>query len=152
MSDPRVLDMELVHPGLASFYTEAAPNHAGDSGFDLYFPEDVEIPAGALGFAVDLGVRCAPHFDSGYFLYCRSSISKTPIRLANAVGIIDNGYRGTIQVRVDNRGTEAYTVKKGERLFQLCMPSLKRFVVRVVDSVAVDTDRGAGGFGSTGSA
>ncbi len=149
----RVLDMEIVNPALQEYYSgEKPPNYAGHSGFDLYFPEDVEIPGGALGFAIDLGVRCAPQFDGGYFLYCRSSISKTPIRLANAVGIIDNGYRGTIQVRVDNRSPEPYTVRTGERLFQLCMPSLGRFVVQVVERVDMDTDRGAGGFGSTGAA
>jgi len=52
---------------------------------------------------------------------------------------------------VDNRSTEPYTVRKGERMFQLCMPSLGRFVVQVVERVDMNTDRGAGGFGSTGS-
>jgi dUTPase len=51
--------------------------------------------------------------------------------------------------KVDNRGTEPYTVRRGERLFQICHPSLLPLTVQLVESVDMDTERGAGGFGST---
>jgi dUTP pyrophosphatase len=135
---------------LDGFYKTAARNYATDSGFDLCCPEDCVVPAGGTVF-VDLGVRCqmeggATH---GYYLYPRSSLSKTPLRLANSVGIIDAGYRGTLKAAVDNRSGEDYTIKKGDRLFQICMPSLEPFgiVFGVVDRA---TERGEGGMGSTG--
>ena len=55
-----------------------------------------------------------------YYLYPRSSISKTPLRLCNSVGIIDAGYRGNIMAFVDNID-EDYDL--GTRLFQLCDPN-----------------------------
>ena len=69
--------------------------------------------------------------------------------MANSVGIIDHGYRGNIMAKVLNTSNEPYQVKKGERLFQLCMPTLVPFGVRFVDQLDV-TERGEGGFGSTG--
>jgi dUTP pyrophosphatase len=121
-----------------------------DSGFDLYMPADVTIDAGKT-VLVDLGVRCEPAFKGGYYLFPRSSIGKTPLRLANSVGIIDNGYRGTLKVMVHNTGCEAFTMKKGERYFQLCHPSLLPMSVGVVDKIDMNTVRGEGGFGSTNS-
>jgi dUTP pyrophosphatase len=152
------LRVEIESSGAAAFYAAAVRNYATDSGFDLYCPEDLVVPAGGTVF-VDLGIRCqleggplavasaiATH---GYYLYPRSSLSKTPLRLANSVGIIDAGYRGTLKAAVDNRSNEDYTIKKGDRLFQICMPSLEPFAVRFA---AVDraTERGEGGMGSTG--
>lgn len=142
------MNIELVDNSLQEFYS-TVKNHITDSGYDLFFPEDITIPAKALGFAIDLKVRCEPIFFGGYYLYPRSSISKTPLRLANSVGIIDNGYRGTLQVRVDNHSTDDFTVKRGERLFQICHPSLAPFEVKIMDKINLHTSRGAGGFGST---
>ena len=101
---------------------------------------------------------------SGYYMYPRSSISKTPLRLANSVGIIDSGYRGELMAKVDNINgcscdcscdNEAgdsvdYVVGQHSRLFQVCAPDLSPFAsVEIVESLD-DTSRGAGGFGSTG--
>ncbi len=136
---------------LSTYYATGTRNHLTDSGFDLYCPEDLVVPPGATVF-VDLGVRCqvegATH---GYYLYPRSSLSKTPLRLANSVGIIDAGYRGTLKAAVDNRSGEAYGIKKGDRLFQICMPSLEPFGVRFAATDRA-TERGEGGFGSTSQA
>ena len=97
---------------------------------------------------------------SGYYMYPRSSISKTPLRLANSVGIIDSGYRGDLMAKVDNINgfscdsdsgdSVDYVVSQHSRLFQVCAPDLSPFAsVEIVDSLD-DTTRGAGGFGSTG--
>ena len=135
-----------------------------DAGVDLYFPKDVTIPAGET-VKIDMEIQCAafdlngirPEFvmhapnlrPLSFFLYPRSSIVKTPLRLANSAGIIDSGYRGNIMAVVDNIKDYDYTVKKGQRLFQLCAPNLQEICVRVVETLG-DTPRGKGGFGSTG--
>ena len=102
---------------------------------------------------IDLGIKCEAFDDDGnplsYYLRARSSISKTPMRLANAVGVIDSGYRGNIKAALDNIRDEDYTIKKGSRLVQICSPTLSPITVCIVDKVS-ETDRGEGGFGSTG--
>jgi dUTP pyrophosphatase len=84
---------------------------------------------------------------SAFYLYPRSSISSTPLRLANSVGIIDSGYRGEIKACFDSMDT--YSVKKNQRLVQLCTPTLEPMYVLVVNALT-ETARGQGGFGSTG--
>jgi dUTP pyrophosphatase len=142
-----VLHATLTDAKARELYGERA-NYGSDSGFDLYVPTDITVQPGETA-TIDHAIVCEPQFPGGYYLYPRSSISKTPLRLANSVGIIDSGYRGSIMAKVDNRGTEPYTVKRGERLFQLCHPSLLPLTVRLVDAVNTATERGAGGFGST---
>ena len=147
------ITIELENPSqTAEFYAAvkqtATPGYYRDSGYDLFMPADIVVPKRALGFMIDLGVRCEYNRSSGYYLYPRSSISKTPLRLANSVGIIDNGYRGTLKVAVDNHSDEPVRVKRGDRLFQLCIPSLEAFKV-VFGPVNRGTERGEGGFGST---
>ena len=90
----------------------------------------------------------------GYYLYPRSSTgSKTPLRMANSVGIIDSGYRGNIIAVFDNWLDDDYTVQASSRVVQLCPPNLTHpIVVRLVneESELGVTTRGNGGFGSTG--
>jgi dUTP pyrophosphatase len=140
---------------VSSFYTARA-NHATDSGVDLYCPADVTIEPGQVQF-VDMGVRCkmvktdvfGRAMNIGYYLYARSSISKTSLMLANHVGVIDMSYRGSIIAALRNIGTSPYTIQKGDRLVQLCSPYLEPLGVQLVDSLD-ETERGSGGFGSTG--
>ena len=145
------LVLEVADAGMIMFYQTPANNFTTDSGYDLYMPTTMILPANATTM-VDLMVRCelkteSPH---GYYLYPRSSLSKTPLRLANSVGIIDYNYRGTLKVAIDNRSSEPYMIKGGDRLFQICMPNLAPFKV-TMGSVNLRTDRGEGGFGSTNS-
>ena len=79
----------------------------------------------------------------------RSSISKTPLRMSNSIGVIDAGYRGRIMVPVDNHSGYDHRVKRGERLFQIIHPSLQPIQVEITDELT-DSDRGEKGFGSTG--
>ena len=109
--------------------------------------------------ATDLPAPC------GFYLYPRSSISKTRMRLANSVGIIDAGYRGDLIAAVDTIGLFGSTdiwhiwketlspIKKYDRYFQVCAPDLSPFLVHIVDAehdLSPPTSRGSGGFGSTG--
>jgi dUTP pyrophosphatase len=141
--------LEVVSADLIMLYQNESHNYATDSGYDVYIPETQTLPANSTTL-VDLRIRCELKADSvhGYYLYPRSSISKTPLRLANSVGIIDYNYRGTLKVAIDNRSSEPYDIKRGDRLFQLAMPSLAPFQV-VLGAVNQMTDRGQGGFGST---
>lgn len=85
-----------------------------------------------------------------YTIYPRSSISKTSVRLANNVGIIDSGYRGELIAVFDNIKRETYEIQPYTRLVQACKPNLEPFGVKMVTKFSSNTIRGAGGFGSTG--
>ena len=74
---------------------------------------------------------------------------ETPLRLSNSVGLIDSGYRGELGVLYDNTSDEPYTVNAGDRIAQLLVMPSYRFQAKVVDILA-DSDRGEGGFGSSG--
>ena len=79
----------------------------------------------------------------------RSSISKTPLRLSNSVGLIDAGYRGEIMAAVDNIKDFSFSLEKGQRLFQLVSMNGDAIHFELVDTLS-NTSRGEGGFGSTG--
>ena len=125
-----------------SVLTDEHPN----SGFDLFIPNDIICTGGSVTF-LNHGVKCRMRDNSGYYLYARSSISKTPLMMANSTGIIDSGYRGDIIGAVRNF-SEDYVVEKNTRLFQICHASLKPFSVSIVSELD-ETTRGEGGFGST---
>ena len=123
----------------------------GDAGLDLYCPSDLVVGPGETKF-IDLKIRCEALKEGrniSYYLYARSSISKTPLRLANSVGIIDAGYRGNIIAAVDNHSSEPYQVQKGQRLFQIVAPGLEAIKLHLVDDLS-NSERGENGFGSTG--
>ena len=141
------LTLEANSVAVGELYNGAKVNHRTDSGFDLFMPANVTLSPHSTTM-LDLEVRCQLNKTHGYYLYPRSSISKTPLRLANSVGIIDAGYRGTLKVVVDNISDEVCRIKRGDRLFQICIPSLEPFDV-VFGKVERETERGEGGFGST---
>ena len=127
-----------------------------DAGFDLFCPMDIDTFSYDTSCKINLGIRCAAYSTDGtpmsYYLYPRSSISKTPFRLANSVGIIDSGYRGNIICMLDKINTTSATIEKHTRYFQICSPGLTPIKVILVDSESElgYTERGSGGFGSTG--
>ena len=144
------------------------PSEHPDSGFDLFVPENICVEKNDVMVKLNhqvsavvekvtefqrIGGDCVNVEPSGYYMYSRSSISKTPYRLANKVGIIDSGYRGDLIAKLDvvthNVGTEKL-IEKGTRLCQLCSPDLSPFRSVTIVSELTDTERGDGGFGSTG--
>lgn len=130
-----------------------------NSGFDLFLPRQVvfdSIKTKMVNFSVKGEMKCFEGYENafkpcGFYLYPRSSLSKTPLMLANHVGIIDSGYRGFLIGAFRNLTTDTFSVEKDERLLQICAPDLKPFLVKLVgeDSLS-NTERGSGGFGSTG--
>jgi dUTP pyrophosphatase len=132
-----------------------------DAGFDLYTPSQVSCSSENVN-KVDLQVKCCAtmysstkEYATGFYMYPRSSLSKTPLRLANSVGIIDAGYRGNLIGMFDYKdydGKGYYLVEKNDRLLQICAPSLVPIYVEVVDNedaLGPKTERGTSGFGST---
>ena len=122
--------------------------HDGDAGLDLFVINEQTISAGETTL-IHLQIACENTENRPYLLMSRSSIGKTSLRLANAVGLIDAGYRGEIMAVVDNIKTEDYTVEPGQRLFQLVAMDGSPIYFELVEELS-DTTRGGGGFGSTG--
>ena len=124
----------------------------GSAGLDLCacIDEPLTLKGGETaliptGLAIEL-----PGNQYGAFVFARSGLSiKHGIGLLNAVGVIDSDYRGEIKVGVINQIQEAYTIEPGERIAQLVILPVAMLPVVEADSLA-DSERGAGGFGSTG--
>ena len=123
--------------------------HDGDSGLDVFITKNQIIKSGET-VILRLGIACENLDKKSYLLMARSSISKTPIRLSNSIGLIDAGYRGEIMASVDNIKNIDYEVKVGQRLFQIVSMDGKPVMFRLGDNLSA-TNRGKGGFGSTDS-
>jgi len=151
-----------------------------DAGFDLFAPSDNsesdnlyfygpghlnKSPVNKLDFKVCCSAQMITsnrQFNTGFYMYPRSSLSKTQLRLANSVGIIDAGYRGHLMAMFDvvnipsswnNNPDIDYIGKKFDRYVQICAPGLVPIFVELVNSkeeLGSETERGQGGFGSTG--
>ena len=124
--------------------------HDTDACADLYALENIVVRAHTYGNKIRTGVKIQLSEGWVAMIYPRSSIgAKTPLRLSNSVGIIDSGYRGELGVLYDNISDHDYEIKAGDRIAQLMVMPSYRFMPKVVDILA-DSDRGEGGFGSTG--
>lgn len=134
---------------VAKFYRDHGHFHHGDAGLDLYLPESMTFSARETA-PIHLKVACEMEGQRPYFLIPRSSISKTPLRMANSIGLIDGGYRGELIAFCDNISEAAYTVEAGQRLFQLVAMDGSPLELEIVDELS-ETSRGEDGFGSTGS-
>ena len=162
-----VLCVDPLHD-LYSNYVYAAANHNKnmengvfpDAGFDIFLPEDYGCKLESVN-RINFQIKCSAtmvcesgrRFCTGYYMYPRSSLSKSMLRLANSVGIIDSGYRGPL-IGVFDCSVDNFLVYKCDKLVQICAPGLVPIYVRVVSDIAElgdTTARGEGGFGSTSS-
>ena len=97
------------------------------------------------GLAIEL-----PGPDCVALVYARSGLAiKQGVTLSNCVGVIDSDYRGEIKVGLVNLGAAPVTLAPGERVAQLCIAPVWQAAFSPAQELS-DTDRGAGGFGSTG--
>jgi dUTP pyrophosphatase len=166
-------------PHLIELYTNAVETHNNklltnkfmDSGFDL-FATNLEKKEGEhwskMNFQVkaemvimnkdiDMNVEMGCP-KTGYYVYPRSSLSKTNLRLANSTGIIDSGYRGCLMGMFDDLSlqgveiNENHMVKPYDRVAQICAPNLMPMYVHLTqdEEELSSTERGEGGIGSTG--
>ena len=142
-------DNQEVH----ALYENHSTYHEGDSGLDLFFPDEINVGPKETKL-INLKIKCEAWKNTvtsetySYYLFPRSSISKTPLRMSNSVGIIDAGYRGNLMVSVDNISEDNVIIEKGSRLFQICGPTLSRITFELTDTLS-ETSRGEDGFGST---
>jgi dUTP pyrophosphatase len=171
------IDNENVRPFYESAiekFNNSKVDYHRDSGFDLFVSE-TSPNLSTTNFntsemtkkpiVINHNVACAVYKEmdsapsvllpSGFYMYPRSSISKTKYRLANSVGIIDAGYRGHLIAKVDcihnwYQSELESIVNVGDRLFQVCTPDLSPFKSVTIVEVLNSTVRGTGGFGSTG--
>ena len=130
------------------FYENHGHFHHGDAGLDLFIIDSLTIPPGETAI-IKSNIACENTDEMPYLLMPRSSISKTTLRQCNSVGLIDAGYRGEIMAAVDNIKDIPYTVEPGQRLFQLVSMDGAPITFEIVSELS-QTDRGDGGFGSTG--
>ena len=122
--------------------------HKGDAGLDLFIIDEQRIEPGQT-IRIKLGIACENLDKKPYLLMPRSSISKTPLRLCNSIGLIDAGYRGEIMAAVDNIKDKDHMLETGQRLFQLVSMDGGPISFELVDELT-GSERGTGGFGSTG--
>ena len=135
-----------------------------DAGVDLFSPYTEFVCTSENVNKLDLKIKCSAQivekdanglihsYNTGYYMHPRSSISKTPLRLANSTGIVDSGYRGNLIGMLDCIRPR-YTVERFDRLIQICAPGLMPIFVELVEKVedlGADTIRGERGIGSSG--
>lgn len=122
--------------------------HEADAGADLKAARDVAIRRGDTA-KVSTGVRVSIPEGCFGLLAARSSLCGRGLMMLSGVGIIDSGYTGEIQVPLANVGSRTQHVAAGERIAQLVIVPCMLPTFRRVDKLE-DTERGEGGFGSTG--
>jgi dUTP pyrophosphatase len=163
------------NPQLVQLYKEHIDKHNAkiksavfpDAGFDLFIPSTTYFEHAFETQFINLEIKAEMVYTAntsektptptGYYVYPRSSISKTPLMLANQTGIIDSGYRGNLITAVRYLATHTekintiYELDQHTRLFQICHPALLPILAELVDESELSTTvRGSGGFGSTG--
>ena len=129
-----------------------------DAGFDIFTPADQirNSTDTSKQYKINFNIKTAMYKNNkpvSFTMHPRSSIYKTPFRLTNNTGIIDAGYRGNLGAVFDVLPEQATQQNPFERFVQVCAPSLEPFCIHLVENeseLGLDTERGTGGFGSTG--
>jgi len=140
------LRVRRLHPD-ATLPTRA---HAGDAGLDLYALDGATLGPGeraslGTGIAVEI-----PPGRAGLVLPRSGLAHRHGIALVNAPGLIDSGYRGELRVLLLNTDREEpCEIRRGDRIAQLVLVAVETPSVLVVDDLEL-SERGAGGFGSSG--
>lgn len=120
----------------------------GDAGLDLYATSESHIPVGGMS-KIGTGTKMAIPTGHVGLLFSRSSLGSSGISMSNGVGVIDSGYRGEIRVPLRNSSGKVHQISEGERIAQVVIvpqPAIK--LVRAANLGV--TERGDGGFGSSG--
>ena len=121
-----------------------------DNALDLYVPRDVSIRPGETKVVGTGWKLVAPH-GHGIFVVPRSGLSlKTGLRVANAPGLVDHGYRDEVGVILWNTGDGSLLIRRGDRIAQIVAIPLPTMQVVVVDESEIQGVGRGGGFGSTG--
>ena len=149
----KTIDLKILDPRMKALLPAYAT--AGSAGLDLRACIDAAITIEA-GATVLIPTGLAIHVaDPGYcaMILPRSGMGhKNGIVLGNLVGLIDSDYQGQLMVSTWNRGRQAFTLQPMERLAQLIIVPVVQVGFNIVDAfdASRESERGAGGFGSTG--
>jgi dUTP pyrophosphatase len=132
-------------------YTAMTPTRAtpGSAGLDLYADTECLLVSDHTNM---VGTGIAVEIPLGYvgLLFLRSSMGSNGVKLTNAVGVIDSDYRGEIKLCLTYaHEMDVYHIQRGDRIAQLVVMPVASFDLTEVDALS-STDRGTGGFGSTG--
>lgn len=127
------------------------PSYAkkGDAGLDLTATSEKIVEGDGYAY-IEYGVGLAMEIPEGYvgLIYPRSSLSNTGLLLSNSVGVVDSGYRGEVTCRFKYiKDAKKYNI--GDRVAQLIVTPIPNIEISVVEELS-DSERGAGGYGSTG--
>jgi len=138
----KYFEVKLLHDSAKS----PTKGNIDDAGWDLYAFETISIPSGAT-VLVSTGVSMA--IPKGYvgLIWDRSSMGVKGVH--RHAGVIDSGYRGEVKVCLHNTTKEPYHIERGDRIAQMLIQEAPNFIQHVVHELD-STDRGDGGFGSTG--
>lgn len=122
----------------------------GAAGIDIYYNGDEEITIGP-GALAELETDLAVEIPGECFgmLVVRSGYGWRGLSMLNSVGIIDSDYRGEIGIKLVNHGHDVISIEPGVRVAQMILIPYKRAELKSVESLS-ETERGTGGFGSTG--
>lgn len=120
--------------------------HKTDAGADLRSPVDVVIPARGSA-VIDTGIHV--EIPEGFTGFLKSKSGLNVKHNLIGEGVIDSGYQGSIRVKLYNMGNEYYSIKKGDKIIQLVILPCAYCDFVEVNKFA-ETERGYGGFGSTG--
>lgn len=120
--------------------------HADDAGLDLFSREDITIPPGGAG-VFDTGVHIALPADTVGLLMSKSGLNV--VCGLTSEGVIDEGYTGSIVVKLYNHSKVTHRIKKGQKISQLLVVPIHKPELELATSL-VPTERGDNGFGSTG--
>lgn len=121
------------------------------AGYDLYacLDKEINVPSGET-VLVPTGLSIAVPIGYAGFIYARSGLAtKQGLRPANCVGICDSDYRGEYMVALHNDSNVERTINNGDRIAQLVIAPITTVEFNEVDDLS-ETNRGSGGFGSTG--
>ena len=123
--------------------------HSSDAGMDVRSVEELTIPAGERALVhTGLVMLLPPMYEAQ--VRPRSGLAlKNGITVLNTPGTIDSGYRGEVGVILMNHSKDAFNIRKGDKIAQLVIAPVTQPEVVETDTID-DTDRGEGGFGSTG--
>ena len=146
------LKMKALSPKIGAEIPVPSFATVGSAAMDLRacIDADVTIAAGQRAI-IPTGIAIAlPSAEYVALICARSGLaSKFGITMANGVGVIDSDYRGEISVGLYNRSTQDFTVERGDRIAQLMFMPV--YAANLIECDELDeTERGAGGFGSTG--
>jgi dUTP pyrophosphatase len=145
--DKVTIGIEIVHPD-AKIPTYA---HEGDQGADIYAVEDTIIEPHTFGNMIPTGLKMMIPHGWAVAIRPRSGMSRTtPLRISNSPATIDQQYRGEVKILFDNFSDKPVEIKAGDRIAQFIIEKNYRGDYIQVDTVEPDTDRGEGGFGSSG--